>query len=715
MTVNSKFKTLLLVMILAAFGVSTGCVYYNTFYNAKKSFNEAEKARKKKGGRANAAQYKKAIEKSLKVSDNYPHSKYYDDALYVLGVSYYHIEEYLKAERRLRELTIDYPESEFNKEAQLYLAKTKLRLGDMEDAMDLFGNIFESEYSRDYKAEAAMALGEYNFEAEKYEEANKYLQAVRDSLGDDIDKRKAQIYIADGYFNTFKFKDALGGYLQVLGMEPDKDDKYHALYRAALCSYRMQRINDGLSYLNDLIEDELYYDSLGALLLKVAEGYEYDDDLEMAEATYDQITNNIDRKNFVGEAFYQLGLIYQYDYDNLKEAKDFYDKAVENTRNSEVGKQALQRSSAIGKLETFSKAIQVDTTASQEVIDEMAYTQYLLAELYWFELNKPDSAIFELQYLIDSFSTAYEAPKAMIALSQMNREFYEDTTKADSLLKATLYRYPHSDYVPEALDLLGLRGTAADTGYAAHYFRKAENFLVDTNQVDSALHYFQYITDNFPDSKYYLHARFNTILTRELYQSPGDSSIVLAYQEYADSFPNSEFANEAQRRLKYAPKSKEAGGKEKTPQDSLFADVEPGEEQDTTAAPEGGVSTYTDHQQSLYIRPNGDTVALLDEDPTEIIEPFVFPSEAYGMREEGFYLYFQVLLDFSGKVIDYVLKNQSEYEEINDRANRTVASITFNPLAVSKRVNDFNLPEDPEGRGHWFVYKFLVEKPDFLR
>lgn len=714
MKISGKIKIYWFIFAVILISLSSGCVYYNTFYNGKKAFNEAEKDRKKTG-RLNTTQYKKAIEKALKVIENYPNSKYYDDALFVLGVSYFHTQDYFKAERRLREITVDYPQSGFRKEAELYLAKTKLELGDLEEGMTLFGEIFDSDYSRDYKAEAAMALGEYNYNNHRYDEARKYFQAVRDSLGNETAKIKAQIYIADGNFNTFKFKDALGGYLQVLGMKPDKNDKYHALYQAAIASYRMQRIDDGLDYLNQLINDPVYYDSLGVLLLKVAEGYEYDDDLELAQGVYEKIINTVSKKTVVGEAYYQLGLIYQYDYDDLKEAKAYYDKAVENARSTEVGQEALQRSSSIGKLETFSQAIKVDTAATQEAVDEIAYTQYLLAELYWFELNKPDSAIYELEYLIDSFSNAYDAPKAVIALSQMYKEYYNDTLKADSLLKSVLYRYPHSDFVPEAINLLGLTGTAADTGYAAYYFRKAENFLVDQENADSALAYFQYIVDNFPDSKYYLHARFNTILTRELYRSPGDSSIILAYQAFVDSFPASEFTTVAKSRLLYVPQKKEPGKKEVSRQDSLFAEVTPSEQGAISPDTVDETYAYSDYQQSLYIRPNGDTAALLEEEPTEIIEPFVFPPEAYGMQEEGFYLYFQVLLDFSGKVVDFVLKNISEYDEINTRASRSVATMTFDPLYVSKRAGDLNLPKDPTGRGHWFVYKFFVKKPDFLR
>jgi len=717
MFLKRKLLSVVLWALLVSLSFSVGCVYYNTFYNSKKAFNQAEKVRKKDDhGRIDNARYKIAIDKSLKVAENYPNSKYYDDALFVLGVSYYYTQQYLKADRRLRELVIDYPESKFHKEATLYQAKTKLALGEIDEAIHVFSRIFETDFDKKYKAEAAMALGEYNFEQALYDDAYKYFLSIRDSLGNEQEQRKAQSYIADGYFNTFNFNDALGSDLQLLGMNPTNMERYHALYQAAICSYRLQRIRDGLDYLNQLMEDELYYDSLGPLKLTVAEGYEYDGDLELAEATYEYITQNITKKSIVGKAYYQLGLISQYEYDDLNQAKEYYDKAVENTRGTEIGKEALQRSSAIGKLETFSESIKIDSTATQDVIDEVAYTQYLLAELYWFDLNKPDSAMIELEYLIDSFPSAYDVPKAMIALSQMRYEYEQDTLGADSLLKAVLKRHPHSDFIPEALDILGLRGTAADTGYAEYYFRRAENFLVDDSLVDSALANFQFIVDNFPESKYYFHARFNTILTRELYQSPGDSSIILAYQAFSDSFPESEFSMEANKRLKYVSKS-ETPPVDAEPGDSLFAEVDdqvgPGDEE--IDEEDNGSSGYVDYQQSLYLRPNGDTVVLLSSQPIEVIEEFIFPSSAYGMEADGFYLYFQVLLDFSGKVLDYELKNISKYKDINDQASRSVGSMTFNPLEISKLVSDYNLPDDPEGRGHWFVYKYLVQKPDFLR
>ena len=117
---------------------------------------------------------------------------------------------------------VDYPESKFYKEATLYQAKTKLALKEIDEAVHIFSRIFETDFDKKYKAEAALALGEYNFEQDNYEDAYKYFLSIRDSLGNKQEQRLAQSYIADGYFNVFNFNDALGGYLQLLGMEPDK-------------------------------------------------------------------------------------------------------------------------------------------------------------------------------------------------------------------------------------------------------------------------------------------------------------------------------------------------------------------------------------------------------------------------------------------------------------------------------------------------------------
>ncbi|MBD3332047.1 hypothetical protein GF356_04295, partial [candidate division GN15 bacterium] len=97
-TLSSTF----IVALIACSLLVSGCVYYNTFYNARTAFDEAEDLRKDSPPdqpRIDQNNYRRAIEKSQKVVENHPNSKWYDDAVWIIGVSYFHLEEYSKAER----------------------------------------------------------------------------------------------------------------------------------------------------------------------------------------------------------------------------------------------------------------------------------------------------------------------------------------------------------------------------------------------------------------------------------------------------------------------------------------------------------------------------------------------------------------------------------------------------------------------------------------
>ncbi|RME20448.1 MAG: hypothetical protein D6800_13160 [Candidatus Zixiibacteriota bacterium] len=539
--------------------------------------------------------------------------------------------------------------------------------------------------------------------------------AVRDSLGGPEERKSAQMMIADGEFDEFKFKDALGSYLQLLGMNPTTDEEYHALFQATECSYRLLRVKDGFDYLQRLMDNPLYFDSLGVLKLKQAEGYEINDDLEQAEALYTDVAENTENARLKAEAYYKLGLIYQFDYDRLPEAKEFYDKSVEANRRSEFADDALQRSSDIGKLKTYAHAT-LDTTATVEQIDDAADTQYRLAELYWFKLNKPDTAIQEMQYLVDSFPTAYVAPHAMVALAEMIRDYKADTATADSLLHEVLVKYPRSDYVAQALEALGLAGTAADTGYAYYHIRKAEDFLLDSANVDSARRHYQIVVDSFPESDYYLQARFNLIWLTQQYDNPGDSTVIYAYQALIDSFPGTPEARQAQQLLGQPGYNRTT---QQQPVDTTTAAGQhlaaEGETADTSAQQQEDTSKYIDPLIALYRGPDGDTLTKLDAKPIEVDRPFEFPVEAAGLPNDQFYLYFQILLDFSGRVVDYKLKVPSGNEELDRRAKEAVETMTFDPLKMSKLISQYDLKTDKTGRGYWFVYEFPVEKPEHLR
>ena len=114
-------------------------------------------------------------------------------------------------------------------------------------------------------------------------------------------------------------------------------------------------------------------------------------------------------------------------------------------------------------------------------------------------------------------------------------------------------------------------------------------------------------------------------------------------------------------------------------------------------------STYIDPKEAVYIDVNGNNIELLPLEPMETKEPFEYPVEAYRFGWEG-ELYFQIFLDFSGEVADYILKIRSGNEDIDREASETVASMIFDVTRIPLEL-----------QGQWLVYKFRVYLPEHLR
>jgi outer membrane biosynthesis protein TonB len=211
------------------------------------------------------------------------------------------------------------------------------------------------------------------------------------------------------------------------------------------------------------------------------------------------------------------------------------------------------------------------------------------------------------------------------------------------------------------------------------------------------------VIDHFPDSKYYLQARFALIWLTETYESPGDSSVIFAYSEFVDSFPGSFWASEARKRTSYRPPA-QAPPKE-------VADSTEEEETEGVFASEGEVvgeedtAAYIDPLEALYTAPDGERAIDLPSHvkPIEVRYEFEYPTEAYAAAWEG-NLNFHIKLDFTGEVTDYVLKTYSGIDEIDRRAEEAVASTIFDVSQLR-----------PEEQGAWFLYKFKVKLPGHLK
>ncbi len=718
------FKTLhmnrlIKIVALLAIGVMlSGCVYFNTFYNASKAFKEAESSRKEameRGVRsAGGNQYKVAIEKTNKIIEDHPNSGLYDDALFINGVSLFWTDNAYQAEKRFRELLANFPNSKYASQAKLYLAQCKLKLDEEDDALPLFRELFVESDDRSIKAEAALALGDHYIEENDHENARDYFRAVVDSLGDSKDRLRAQKSIADSYFDRFRYRQALEGYREVLEYELTTWEEYQARYKIGECHYFLNDIEAGLDEFFSLAENDLFFDSLAATKLMIAQGYEWDGDLQLAEQLYEDVA--VENTMSANGAFanYVLGLIHQMEYENYSLAKEYFDRAKSAGTRTEVYKDALERSSNIGKLQQYRDMKASDTAYGEDEIDKAAETQYLLAELYLTEMSKADSALQEFQFILENFTDSRLTPKAMIAMAQIHRDYKDDTTKYTELLRKVLNEYPRSDYVPEAINLLGLKGTTADTGYAEKYYTMAEEFVLEEEEIDSARYYWQLVVDSFPDSKFNTQAQYALLWLDEEYGSPQDSSLVYAFADFADLYADTEYGKAADQQLTVQPRSS-APSQPDFPQNAPDTVTRQFKEvlgiDDSVDVDLDSLRGVIPPEQLCAMGPEGEYLYDITVDPERFEHEFVFPQSAYSIDIPGGYLQLclQLKLNSFGEVVDLRLITPSGSQELDYEVKETIRSAIF-PMNWAR-----NLPMDISIDEDWFVYKYMVPIPESIR
>jgi tetratricopeptide (TPR) repeat protein len=503
---KKSLPILILVFFTLTFSSCT-CIYFNTFHNIRKNFNGAEKTRKKDGRDeargAEVKQYNDAIAKASWVLERHPTSGYVDDALYIIGASYFYLGEHDKAARKFKELFANYPESEYASRSRVLLAKAKLETKEETEAIVIFEEIFEKEHDKQMKADAARSLGEFYFENKDYALANVYFNALIDSLGEANDKLRARLFVADGYYERYDFSKARENYDKALQHDPDTLQIYRINFRMAECDYFMNDLAGGLQRLEDLADNEFYYDSLAPIRLKMAEGYEWDGDFEEAIKTYDKVIVENPESDAAAFAYYNLGLIYQYDFEDLDEALEYYQKARDEKRSSSIYPEATRRASKLALLKQYvssgeagMKAADSSGQIEQHLLDQLTENQFKLGELFYYDLDKPDSAIHAFQILLERYPESRYAPRSLMSMGYIHRDDYADTATHDSLLREVLKQYPRYDEAEDVINLLGLAGTAVDTGYGSIVFARAEKFLEEFIELDSSEYFMSLVGDS---------------------------------------------------------------------------------------------------------------------------------------------------------------------------------------------------------------------------
>jgi TolA-binding protein len=378
---------LLLLLVLS----SVSCVYFNTFYNARKYFESAQSHAIRETGRPapRAIQdYDKVIEKCTYILTEYPDSRWADNALFLLSKSmYYKKQNLIQARERFNDFLRVFPDSEFVPEVNIYIAKIDYEMNDKEDSYRLLQDLINNPEYSTHHPQVLLLKSEYHIKDKDYLLAQNTLQKLIEDYPDSKEFEQAYLNLGRSYLDNDNYRESKEIFNQILRTRAPRRTKLNAQYYMALNLYHLEDFEAADELVKRLIRDEYETAMFTRLNMLQARIHVGKNQYNQAESLFKSIIENNRRTAVAAEAAYHLAEMYFLHLLDYSEAIEFYNRVQSEMRNSEFADNAVARSAVVSQIVQFSRQDR-DVTA-KELINE----QFKLAEYYLYVMALPDSAL----------------------------------------------------------------------------------------------------------------------------------------------------------------------------------------------------------------------------------------------------------------------------------------------------------------------------------
>ena len=425
-----------LSVLLTLLLITSGCVYYNTFYNAEKYFKEAQEIELNSSNKPpnNAIQkYKKVIKKCGIVLEYYEGSKYADDALLLMAKSFFYIgRNYTQTISTLEDMIKFYPESELVAEAKLYIARANYEFNQKEKAYDLLHEFLLDNDLKEQHPKALQILANYKLQENDYVQTDYYLNKLIEEYPDADEYEEA-------FFLQGKSQNEAGVYdksneifLKLLKSKVTRKAKFDAKYYIALNYLLLGEYQQSHDYATKLLKDEYRENMISRIRLVQARGLAELDNIDDAISLFEAIIEDNKRTSISASAYFFLGETHFHKLKDYSTAIEFYNKVKDENRNSEYLEDSIFQSAIASQIIQYYNP---NTTISAE---DLINQQFKLAEFYIEYLEMPDSALIVYNNIIQQenmFKTSIDT--LQIQLDSL-KVIIDSLEIVDSLLQTTI-------------------------------------------------------------------------------------------------------------------------------------------------------------------------------------------------------------------------------------------------------------------------------------
>lgn len=387
----------LIGLIIAAI-LLNGCVYYNTFFNAKKYFNEAQEMELQDTGRPKSGaiqSYNKTIKKCGVILTEYKDTKWADDALFLLAQClYYKGTSYTQSIEKFEDLILFYPESEYVPEAKIYIARAHYGFNKKAEALDLLREFINDETYTEHHPLALMTLANFQLDEKDLLEAEFYFNQIIAKYPKSDEYEEAYYSLGKTHFLGKDYAKSNEVFNGLLKSRLPKKIKLNSRYSIALNHLFLEDYTKAYKISKKLVTDEYRESEISKIQMIVARSEIGLGKYEDATLLLENIMDDNKKSALSAEAAFHLGEMYLNDLQDYEKAIEYYNKVKTEYSRS------LYIENALSKSAVASQIIQYNDPNTEIEANELVNEQLKLAEYYIEVLSLPDSALIVYDNII---------------------------------------------------------------------------------------------------------------------------------------------------------------------------------------------------------------------------------------------------------------------------------------------------------------------------
>ena len=462
--------------------------YFNTFYNAEIYFEKAEKSRLQNRGqvlpKVAVDNYKKVIEKSKIVIDEFPESKLRKDALLLTVKSQFHLQEYNNAQGALSLMNTEFG-SAVQFEAAFWSSMIKWKEGKVQPAINDLSKLINEDNASNKKAKIFLAIAEIYFDQKMISLSMDNLVKAAEYIRDPNEKGQIYYRIADISFKENNLDRALEAYKLVIKNSETKKQVQEGHLKSVQIYRLQQKLELATKSIKNMLLDVGYSAIHSDLELELAKLYAQQSMIVEAINRLESIVQDYKNTIASSEAYYLLGQFAITNDWNLDAALKYFQMVPKennkslfidaaNIRLKEINayKDAqLKFSEWMQRLEETDSLKANPLTKDDKI--SLNKTLYGMAELEAFHFNRASSGMQYLDKIIELSLDTSILPKALYAKSFILEKEGKDSL-AFELKNMIINNYSKTDY---ALAIMN-----ADSTFSALDLNSDKNLVLAENK-----------------------------------------------------------------------------------------------------------------------------------------------------------------------------------------------------------------------------------------